>query len=786
MLILLLLVSSVTAVFPDNYSSDKDSSPQDTLKAYYLDEVVISTSVKETNQLKNLPTAVSIISPKQITNNRIESLPELSGVIPNFFIPTYGSKVSTPIYIRGIGARSGAQTVSLYVDNVPSFNPSAFDFEFQDIQRIEVLRGAQGTLYGRNAIGGIVNIYTLSPLTYQGTRVMLNGGNYGQFSANVSNYSKLTDNLGISVAGYYKRDDGYFYNDYTGKKMDNIDNAGGKIKLEWELTPQFKAMLFGNYDHFKQGGFPYMHEDSTRGNTNDPSSYMRKLVTNGLTLNYAGNGYSFNSTTGYQFLKDDMRMDQDYSPLSVFSIRQQQKQRSISQEFTFKSETNSNYKWVYGLFGFVDHREIDTPVTLKEDAVASLQSQLDKITTSVGAPLRIVYDSDRIELPGVYTKPVSGLAFFHQSTVNNMFGVDGLSATGGIRFDYEHTGLDFFTESIGGNVKFESAIPAVPKDIIKGDTVMTDKYSKDFWEILPKLALKYEFSPTALIYASASKGYKSGGYNEQSFSKIMQTALQESLMRNMKKSVPPAFADFFPDFGGDEQPLEDQVSYDPETSWTYELGGRYEVFGSRLSINYALFYSNVNNIQIIKLTDQGQWGRTVTNAGKSTSKGAELSVRYNPTDNFTLFTEYGYAKAKFKNYETSDKVNGEIKDLDYSGNYIPFAPQHTLSLGASYVYNFANQSFLDRMILNLRYTGAGKIYWTEDNSAYQPFYGLTNGGITLEKGLFSVELWGKNMFNTKYNSFYFKASDMAGVENAYVQRGFPPRFGATLRYTINR
>ena len=108
-----------------------------------------------------------MISPSQLNNQRIESLPGLSGLIPNFFIPTYGSKVSTPVYIRGIGARLGSQTVSMYVDNVPSFNPSAFDFEFQDIQRVEVLRGAQGTLYGRNAIGGIVNVYTLSPLTYQ-------------------------------------------------------------------------------------------------------------------------------------------------------------------------------------------------------------------------------------------------------------------------------------------------------------------------------------------------------------------------------------------------------------------------------------------------------------------------------------------------------------------------------------------------------------------------------------------------------------------------------------------
>ncbi|MEA5063637.1 MAG: Plug domain-containing protein, partial [Petrimonas sp.] len=182
LIVILLTIIQVSVLYSKNIEPEKEDNPKDTLKVYYLDEVVVSSSVKETNQLKNLPTAVSVVSPKQLSNSQIGSLPELSGVIPNFFIPSYGSKVSTPIYIRGIGARLGSQTVSLYVDNVPSFNPSAFDFEFQDIQRIEVLRGAQGTLYGRNAIGGIVNIYTLSPLSFQGTSLMLSGGNYGQFS----------------------------------------------------------------------------------------------------------------------------------------------------------------------------------------------------------------------------------------------------------------------------------------------------------------------------------------------------------------------------------------------------------------------------------------------------------------------------------------------------------------------------------------------------------------------------------------------------------------------------
>lgn len=764
-------------------------NPQDTLRVYYLDEFVISSSVKETNNLKNMPTAVSVVSPKQLQNTQIESLPDLSSYIPNFFIPTYGSKVSTPIYIRGIGARLGSQTVSLYVDNVPSFNPSAFDFEFQDIQRVEVLRGAQGTLYGRNAIGGIVNLYTLSPLAYQGTRLTMSGGNYGQFSLMGSNYSKLSNNFGLSAAAYYKRDDGYFTNSYTGEKVDNSENAGGRIKLEWQASPDFKAMLFGNYDYVTGGAFPYMHVDSTRSNFNESSSYDRHLFTNGLSLEWRRSGFTVHSTTGFQYLKDDMKMDQDYTSNSVFSINQKQKQHSISQEFTVKSDLNKTYSWVLGAFGFYDRRVVDTPVAIKEDGMVAMQGHLDTAMERMGAPLRIVYANDRIDLPGIYTKPSKGAALFHQSTINDLFGVEGLSATAGLRFDYEQTAIDFSTESDGGDVNLKFQIPnrPMPDVFVEGDTLIEGSFSRDFGQLLPKFALKYNYSPTSMIYLSASKGYKTGGYNEQVFSEVLQGALSESIMRNAMSGMPPGMLPGGAPGNGEEGPsLEEMLSYDPETSWTYELGGRYEMLNNKLSLTYALFYSRVNDIQIIKLTRQGTSGRTVENAGKSESKGFELSVKYSPISNLSFYGDYGFANARFKDYQASEDVN-------YAGNYIPFAPRHTLSLGAGYVYNFDNGSFIDRFIANVQYTGVGKIYWTESNEdyngqeLYQPFYGLVNGTVAVEKGVFSLELCGKNLLGKDYNSFLFEASDMTtGNTNSFVQRGYPARIGATLRYTFDR
>ena len=484
-----------------------------------------------------------------------------------------------------------------------------------------------------------------------------------------------------------------------------------------------------------------MHVDSTRSNFNEPSSYDRHLFTNGLSLEWRRSGFTVHSTTGFQYLKDDMKMDQDYTSNSVFSINQKQKQHSISQEFTVKSYFNKTYSWVLGAFGFYDRRVVDTPVAIKEDGMVAMQGHLDTAMERMGAPLRIVYANDRIDLPGIYTKPSKGAALFHQSTINDLFGVEGLSATAGLRFDYEQTAIDFSTESDGGDVNLKFQIPnrPMPDIFVEGDTLIEGSFSRDFGQLLPKFALKYNYSPTSMIYLSASKGYKTGGYNEQVFSEVLQGALSESIMRNAMSGMPPGM---LPGGGapgnGDEDPsLEEMLSYDPETSWTYELGGRYEMLNNKLSLTYALFYSRVNDIQIIKLTRQGTSGRTVENAGKSESKGFELSVKYSPISNLSFYGDYGFANARFKDYQASEDVN-------YAGNYIPFAPRHTLSLGAGYVYKFGNGSFIDRFIANLQYTGVGKIYWTESNEdvngeeLYQPFYGLVNGTVAVEKGVF---LW---------------------------------------------
>ena len=136
------------------FAEDINTLPKDTTKVIDIEEVVVIASPKETGKLKALPAAVSLLSQKDMQANQINSLKNVSSLVPNFFMPDYGSRLTSAIYIRGIGSRINTPAVGLYVDNIPYIDKSAFDFNFYDIERIDILRGPQGTLYGRNTMGG--------------------------------------------------------------------------------------------------------------------------------------------------------------------------------------------------------------------------------------------------------------------------------------------------------------------------------------------------------------------------------------------------------------------------------------------------------------------------------------------------------------------------------------------------------------------------------------------------------------------------------------------------------
>ena len=739
----------ILILFSTAYFVSIAQNKADSIQAVKLGEVIVS-SLKETSP-QQTPVSSSILSTNQINAAQISNIRELSGQVPNFFIPNYGSAMSTTAYIRGIGSRNSGQSMALYVDNVPYFDKSTFDFDFYDIKQIEVLRGAQGTLYGRNAEGGILNIYTLSPLSFQGTKMSLNVGNYGLVNFKLGHYAKIADNLGYSVSGYYNHFNGFFTNLFTQKPADASTSAGARAKLEWNISPDFKAQYIINFDYVDQGAFPYGAYNPTNGKTaqpnfNDQSTYKRSMLTNSLFLQYKTKNWILSSVTSHQYFKDDMKMDNDFTPMSFFSLQQKQKQSAFNEELILKSNSKSNYQWSFGVTGFIQQLDIDAPFNLESDAIKYM---LQPSFTGMGMTIA----DSILSTPGLYNTKTSGGAIFHQSTFNNLF-VKGLSLTAGLRVDYEKIDLDYNTGS-AMHIKMGQTT------YLFADT-LKNNLSVQFSELLPKIALKYEWSNRQFVYANVSRGYKAGGYNVQMFADLVDKGITN-----------PAATQ--------KDAIMNSISYKPEFSWNYEFGGQCLSFNNHLKSSISIFYMDLSNLQLTQFVPKGL-GRKISNAGAAVSKGVELSFDANVGGGFSIDLNYGFANATFTNYTDSvGTVNPTThkttySKVDYNGKFVPYAPQSTLNVSAIYEYAFKN-CFIDQLMLTAQYTGVGKIYWTEANDISQDFYSQVNAKVAIKKGGIGLELWTKNLFNTKYNAFYFNSSG-----SQFFQQGNPVQLGATLKY----
>lgn len=724
----------------------------DSMRVMEVDGVQVRASSRETTAATKIPSAATNISLARIEALAIDNIKSLSTLAPNLFVADYGSPLSTPIYIRGVGTRGSGQSVSVYIDGVPILDKSVFDMERLGISHIEILRGPQGTLYGRNAMGGVINIQTRSPLDYQGTKIRAGAASYGTYNIDAATTFKVSPKIGIGLSGYARMTDGYFKNVYTNRSVDRRQDMGASARFDWEFAPLWRAELALSYDYTSGGAFAYgLYDKQTGGispvNYNDRGSYDRNSSINSLRFTRNGEKVLFSSTTSYQYLSDNMWMDQDFTPASIFTINQRQRQHAVSQELIFRSADQANYQWSVGAFGFYNDLNTIGDVKFGEDGVKRvLQPVFDGISNKPGAPTMTITDKS-IPNPGTYKTPSWGAALFHQSTFNNLI-TEGLSLTVGMRFDYERQYINYNTSlAMNLNVKMGNR-PEVP---MKVDTTLNGGTNQGFFEWLPKISLRYECTPNISTWITASKGYKAGGYNVQMFSEVIQRAIQE-------KYNPKA----------EKLDMQSMIAYRPEVTWNYEIGARADMFDRLWSMEFAAFYMDISNVQITRFVEGGS-GRMLSNAGHGQSCGVEFSSTVRPLVDRRMLrfdVNYGFTRATFLNY--NDGRN------DYKGKYIPYTPQHTFAISG--IYNMPIRgSWLTGVEFVLSYNGAGKIYWTEANDTAQDFYGLLDARVAIQSKVVSLELWAKNILDTKYGAFYFES-----FSQAYVQQGRPMTFGADL------
>jgi outer membrane receptor protein involved in Fe transport len=660
-------------------------------KLIELNEVVIKAS-KDNVTFKSIPASVSVITSTLVSEDEIRTLSDISAIAPNFYMPEYGSKLTSPVYIRGIGSRINSPSVGLYVDYVPYFEKAAFNFDFFDIRRIEVLRGPQGTLFGRNTMGGIINIVTTSPMDFNGTVVNLTAGNYGTYSANTGYYDKIGNRFAYSLSMNYLHNDGFYTNIYTGNKVDRLNSYGARSRMIYELTKKLTVENIAAFEISHQGGYPYaIYNDSLRIpgeiNYNQYSLYNRNLFSDALLVRYAGSSFDLTATTSYQYLSDYQGIDQDFTPDSLYYIIQKQNQNMISQEIVMKSKENKRYKWLFGAYGF--YQAFDNEVD------ASLYaSKMNYVKT--------------------YDHKIDGYAFFHQSTLND-FLVKNLSVTAGLRIDAEKDFLHYtYDRTLRGNYSQLA------------DTVYPALRSL---QVIPRFALNYRIS-AASLYAVIARGYKTGGFNSTF-----------------------------------ERP--EDLTFKPEYSWNYEVGLKTPMFKNMLYADIALFYIDWRDQQIYQTVPSGR-GSMLKNAGHSVSQGGELSIKSAPFHGYEFVLSYGYTHARFVSYVVDSTTN-------YNGNMLPYVPRNTLAVQVSKSIKVTGSRIIDNARINLLYRGNGGIWWNEENTERQPYYGLFDAKVSFMRKSVQFDIWARNILNTRYASFFFEA-----LGNKYVQPGKPAQIGVNL------
>lgn len=767
----------------------------DSSRVFNLDEVVVVSQPKESSILRLQPLASSIFTSNETNKLAIRDISELSAYVPSFQMPSYGSRLTSSMYIRGIGSRVNSPAVGIYTDGMPLLCKSAYNFHIYQIDRVDVLRGPQGTLYGMNTEGGLVRLYSKNPLTNNGTDIRLGAGNHFYRNIEIANYSKLSDNTAMSIAGFYNGQNGFYRNITTGKRADAYNEAGGKIRIVNQYSNRLTMDFVADYQYANQKAFPYGilnigNNSVSSPSTNRDCNYRRNMLNTAFNIKYSLRNITFNSTTSYQFLSDNMLMDQDYSSLDLMHLNQKQLHNGLTQEFAIKGKTKI-WKHTSGLYGAYQWLRTDAPVYFDRDFTTNMANTIqtamynamvnsmtqrfmnmpnmttDKAKTMAEQTIAraggVSVNSLSMKVPGLFHTPQLNIGIFHESSLDI---TKRLTMTIGLRYDYNHVKIGYATSAIMNttvNVMGTEASSRLR-------SILNNEKCNAFNQILPKLGFTWRLADNGSnIYALVNKGYRAGGFNIQMFSDILQAELRansNSAMRN----------DFdIPHSQEDYDKINSTISYKPEFSWNYEIGSHLNLFNNTVQADFAVYYMKIRNQQLSVMAGTYGFGRMMVNAGKSHSCGLEVSLRGKAIDNnLSWSVAYGYTRSIFDRY--TEESNGST--LDYADNFVPFIPQHNLSGAADWTIPLTKGS-IESIVVGINTTAQGKIYWDEANTFCQKFYALVGAHADINMKRFTISLWGKNITSTKYNSFAF-SSNATGRQTYLAQRGTPFQIGMDI------
>lgn len=717
-----------------------------------LQEAVVVSSVKQSLEIAEISSPVTSLMMSRIEDGGINSPRDLSLIVPGLLIPDYGSAMTSSVYMRGLGSRIDNPVVGLYIDDVPVLDKNNYDFQFLDVRRVDMYRGPQGTLYGRNSMTGILSVETLTPSAYQGIRGGVEYGSAATVSARASVYKGRSG----AVVGY-RHSNGFYTNDFTGEDCDRSDALYFRMRCELSREKVRMDNSFSVSFH-KQGGYPYRLWDDGEllpVNYNDKSAYKRISVTDGFRAGIRGNGWNLSSVTSIQLLFDSMDLDQDFTTASMFTLNQTQRQYAATQELIFRPEKGPSW-WTSqtGFFAFVKKNRMSAPVVFLEDGIRTLI--LDNANAGIPdsfGELGIMEDNFPISSEfGIFTY---NAALYHESC----FRFGRWLLTAGLRIDHEGNFMDYDSRA---DIHF------ILSPTMKDYYPLTTRYKGDitnfYFQVLPKLSALYNFGRdggpvSGQVFATVSRGYRSGGFNTQIFSDILQNQMMQDMMGALG---------VHPDLDGNA-PDARNTTYKPETCMNYEAGARMSLNagGHRLSASASLFWLDCRNQQITVFPSGKGTGRMMANAGRSRSRGLEAEASWS-WKGLTMQMSGSLLDAVFKEYD--DGI------ADYSGNRVPYSPGSTLTVAGSYRFPLGGKH-LRSFELSADVSRIGSIVWDEAGTFSQGAYTLLGASARLSMSGVSFFVRGLNLTGTEYDTFYFKS-----VGNSFFQTGKPRRFTAGVEF----
>jgi iron complex outermembrane recepter protein len=660
------VVSSVLArLSAAGQTTPAQQSPDDPLVRVTLPSVTV-TAQKEPEDARELPVSVTAVSADTIDRAGIRIVSEAGIFAPNVsFTEFTARKLSNPRF-RGIGSSPGNPGVTTFVDGVPQLNSNSSSFELLDVDQIEFVRGPQSALFGRNTLGGLINVTSRRPGLAKWT---------GQMSVPFGNFSSwdirgnasgplIADTLSASGAFSYAERDGFTVNDVTGHDLDSRGAFTGKGQLLWKPAPKWEARLIVSGERARDGDYALndlaaLRENPFHSSRNYEGFTNRDIFGTTIQADHTGDSMRLSSTTGFVKWKTEDSTDLDYSALPLIVRDNDEEDFQFTQEVRLASAApkklsdTAALKWQTGVFLFTQDYH--------QDAV-------NMFGPGVLSPF--------IPVPVNQYSPVSdlddfGLGVFGQGTLTFK---DKLDIVAGARVDYEDKNADLKT--------FYDPAIAPPSVVVAEDS---------FSHVSPQFAAVYRLKPEYNVYATVSNGFKAGGFNPAS----------------------PA---------GSE-------AYGEETTWNYEGGLKTLFAKGRVALNSAVFFIDWNDLQLNVPNLQVPGQIYIANVGGATSKGVEFDLTARAAPGVDVYGMFGYTNATFSSGSTSVGLDVSGNDIpntpDYTASFgVQFG--HSLNsatsaygradvvLTGAFKYDDANSQGQDAYsLVNFRGGVRGKLFFAE-------------------------------------------------------------------------